>query len=125
MLWTELLGGIHHHRCGQPVTRQLGLELLHLLLGHLPPPAQQVQVYRPPALRLHNPPHHGTVRAVCGEDSPVELEAFAHVKGEGASLHRDVVAQVLASIIKAIDLGVDVGGVTGIAEEHSDAVSEP
>lgn len=124
LLWTKLLGRIHHNRLRQLITLQLSSELFQLFLLHLPPSTQQVQVRRNPPAWLHKPPHYHTVWAGRVEEIHAEAETTLHIKGKSAAFSWDVVPQVLALITKAVDLGIrQCWSFAGVGEVHRDAVS--
>lgn len=85
LLWTELIGWIHHNRWGHLQTAHLPSELLHLLVPQLSPPAEEVEMDALP--RLHVKADQDAVRTGCMDEGCVHIAAR---EGEPASLQGDV-----------------------------------
>ena len=119
LFWTNLFGGIHDHMWNHVQTQRLGLELLHLPLLHLPPPAEQVQTLH--LVRLGVKVHRQTVGTGREEEGHGEVDLL---EGEAAAYQRDVGVQVpTAGAETEGTLEGEFGGIAGIGEGNGGAVS--
>lgn len=92
LLWTQLLGGIHHVRWGHLQTLGLPPELLQL-----PPPAvQEVD----PLPRFHVHQHLHAVPTGCADEDSPQVALMRPIVGEATAFHRDVEGVILAWVVE-------------------------
>ena len=95
--WTKLFVSIHHNRLRHVQTLHLSSELLHLLLLHLPPPAEQVQML--PLARLHIHAQQQAVLTGRMDEVCSEVAFIRPIVREAAAFQGDVVGMIQTLII--------------------------
>lgn len=87
-LQTKFLLRIHHNGWRHVQTLHLSLELLHLLLLQLPPPAEQVEVDPLPGLHVHA--HQQAVATRRVDKAGADGALVCPIVGEAAAFQGDV-----------------------------------